>query len=399
LAHPGPIATGLVVVAVVVLERSVGAVLSGLGGALAGGWLALNVMQLGLLAGAAAGRARVHRVTVGVGGPVWRRGSFTLRRVPVLLSVGIGPGRARPRPSMVWAGVLGAVAGLALVAVLYGVAGRPWAAAAHPGAGGAFWRGATLGALAWLGQALAPRSTVVTSSTGWLLWSLPRLPAGRLTELAAEPMVDAVIDAIAAGDLPAAETALGRLREAHPALRATVLAQVSLLEAHGRYAEAMSALMPALSSSPVDRAAASGAAPMVAGQTPREVATGMMMMASLAAAGAEAGQLPVAVAVPVATNAVQGAGALGLPAYRTAGVRAVLALLEGRHAEAVTLATVSAKAAPHPLEQADDLATLARALMAGGDNRAARQALERAERLAAWWPRVAATRSRLEVGR
>jgi hypothetical protein len=35
--------------------------------------------------------------------------------------------------------------------------------------------------------------------------------------------------------------------------------------------------------------------------------------------------------------------------------------------------------------------------MAAGDNRTARQVIGEAEKLVPWWPRVAGTRSRLEV--
>lgn len=65
---------------------------------------------------------------------------------------------------------------------------------------------------------------------------------------------------------------------------------------------------------------------------------------------------------------------------------------------AVGLARLAAEGTDHGLSRADDLATLARAHMGGGDNRAARAVLAEAEALAAWWPRVAATRARLEIG-
>ena len=77
--------------------------------------------------------------------------------------------------------------------------------------------------------------------------------------------------------------------------------------------------------------------------------------------------------------------------------RAVLALLDGDPATAARLARAAAKVSDHALSRADNLATLARALMATGDNRAARAAIAGADALAPWWPRVATTRTRLTL--
>ena len=74
------------------------------------------------------------------------------------------------------------------------------------------------------------------------------------------------------------------------------------------------------------------------------------------------------------------------------------ALLLGDCPKAILLARMAADSGDDRLGRADDLATLARAHMAAGDNQAARAALGEAERLVPWWPRVAGTRVRLEVG-
>jgi hypothetical protein len=72
-------------------------------------------------------------------------------------------------------------------------------------------------------------------------------------------------------------------------------------------------------------------------------------------------------------------------------------LLRGNLKEAISLARLAAGAGDDLLARADDLATLARAHMAAGDNRTAREVIGEAEKLAKWWPRVANTRIRLEV--
>jgi hypothetical protein len=75
----------------------------------------------------------------------------------------------------------------------------------------------------------------------------------------------------------------------------------------------------------------------------------------------------------------------------------LLALLRGNLDRAISLARLSAGSSDDVIARADDLATLARAHMAAGDNRAAREVVAQAEKLVPWWPRVAGTRSRLEV--
>ena len=117
----------------------------------------------------------------------------------------------------------------------------------------------------------------------------------------------------------------------------------------------------------------------------------------LACVTVEAGQLDSELGLSTASNALDNAATLGYPTYKLNGVRALHALLRGDFDEAVTLAGRAAEAGEDLLGRADDLATLARAHMASGDNQAARAAITEAEKLAAWWPRVAGTRSRLEV--
>jgi ATP/maltotriose-dependent transcriptional regulator MalT len=111
----------------------------------------------------------------------------------------------------------------------------------------------------------------------------------------------------------------------------------------------------------------------------------------------EAGQLEASAGLPVAARALNEAIELGKPSYMMDGVRALLALLAGDPQLAVRLARLACDSNDDSLGRADDLATLARAYMAAGDNSAARRALAQAERLVPWWPRVALTRRRLDL--
>lgn len=371
----GVLATALAVVAVVVLEPSTGTVGLGLLGAGLGALAGLAALQVGLLAGALASGARVHNVVVGVGRR-WKewvtpRRTVSLRRLPVLLSVGVGPGRPPLRLRMWVAALSSALAGVGLAALL-------WWLLARPGLG----IGAAVGATAVVLHALLPRQDAATTSTGWLLTGLPRLPADRVADLRASALVDEAMVALRAGDLAAAEAASAELARCFPSARAAGATRIAVLHAYGRYAEALSAAL-SLASDP--------------GQTQRDAAFTLAAVAGLAAAVAEAGAAPADVALPMARQALQDAVALGYPSFKLDGTRALLALLDGDVARAARLARSAADAGDHPLSRADDLATLARALMAGGDNRAARAVLGEAAALAPWWPRVVDTNARLSV--
>jgi len=376
IARPGllfALATVVVVVAVTV-GSGPGAVASGLVGSVVGLLIAHAALQLGMLLGAVLCGARVHRLVIGAGSRLWERTSprrtVVVRALPIVLSVAVGPGRRPVRPRMWGAGVVSALAGVAAAVVLVVLAADP------------FWTGAAAGAVATVLHTLIPRETAGSTSTGWVLLNLLRLTGERAARLDAAPLVDQALDALNAGDVDTAEQVADRLAREFPELRSATYTRVSVLEARGRYAEALSlslGLMQAPDTSQKD------AALTLAG------------MAGLAAAAVEAKQLPAEMGLPVARRALEDAVAMGYPRYKTDGTRALLALLEGDAETAVQLARSGAESGDHLLSRADDLATLARAHMANGDNRAARAALAEAEKLAPWWPRVAATRARLEV--
>lgn len=376
LTTPGRLVTLVVVVAVVVIEWSVGGVLVGLGGALVGLLAILAVSQLGLLAGVPLAGMRVQRIVVGLGPRLaeWNRPNQTvvLRAVPIILSVGLRAPKAPVRQRMWWSALLSAVAQLAFVVLTCA-----WAMGA-----GAFAHGVAIACVAAFTHEMCPRRTAVATSTGWLLFRLPSVSGAEVTQLEAAPMVGEVIEATHRGDLAAAESLAARLREIYPELRSALAARLFVLEARGRYAEAMILAVKLAA----DR-----------DQQPDEAATSFAALAGLTCVTVEAGQLDSELGLSTASNALDNAATLGYPAYKLNGVRALHALLRGDLDEAISLASRAADAGDNLLSRADDLATLARAHMAAGNNPAARAVLTEAEKLASWWPRVAGTRSRLEV--
>lgn len=170
-----------------------------------------------------------------------------------------------------------------------------------------------------------------------------------------------------------------QLTVADPAARAVRASRLLVLEARGRYAEALTL---AIGMSEAD------------GQ---DAAAVMAAVAGLTGAAVEAGQLDAHDGLPVAARALNEAVELGKPSYMLDGVRALIALLAGDPQLAVRLARTACRNNDGSLHRADDLATLARAYMAAGDNSKARKTLAKAERLVPWWPRVAVTRSRLDL--
>ncbi|HEV7647861.1 MAG TPA: hypothetical protein VGP26_06855 [Actinophytocola sp.] len=380
LLAPGWLATLVVVAAVVVVEWSPGGVLAGLGGAVVGALAILAASQLGLLAAVPLAGVRVQRVVVGIGPRLadWSTPNRTvvLRAIPIIMAVGVRAAKAPVRRRMWVSALCSAVAELAVL-VLAACWATVWTAD-----GPAFAHGFAIACVAEFTHALLPRRSATATSTGWLLFRLPSVGADQVAELEAAPLVGEAIAAAHRGDLATAERLAAQLRETYPDLRSSLGARVFVLEAQGRYAQAMILAVKLAGD---------------ARQEPDEAATSFASLAGLACVTVEAGQLDAALGLSTASNALDNAASLGCPAYKLNGVRALHALLRGDVDEAITLAGRAADAGDNLLVRADDLATLARAHMASGDNQAARVVLTEAEKLASWWPRVAGTRSRLEV--
>ncbi|KAA2259523.1 hypothetical protein F0L68_21600 [Solihabitans fulvus] len=374
LLRPGTLLSIAVLAVIVPLSWDKDGVFVALLGDLSGFLLALAAMQLGILLGALAFGVRVHYVMVGVGAKVreWSspRRRVVLRAIPLLFHVGIGPQRAPARRRMWLASIGSATVGLIAV-------GLCWL-----GAGATYWMGAAVSATATLAHSLLPRRTAGSTSVGWYLFRLPGLTGRPAAELDAAPLVAQTVDAMEAGNLDAAERSARQLADLHPQLNSATAARAALLNARGRYGEGL-LLISGLMRLP--------------DQQPREMAMVLAGMAGLAAAAVEAGQLEPDVGLPAAHRAADGAAELGCPKYRLTGTLGLLALLEGEPHKAISLATQGAELSDYALTRADDLATVARAHMAAGNNAAAREALAEAETLAAWWPRVAETRARLDI--
>lgn len=364
-----------VVVAVIVREWSPVPIALGLVGAVLGLLLELASFQAGTLLGAFVFRLRVRHVVFGIGRELWAwatpRTRIVLCGLPLVIQVGV---RSLRPPVRRWLWLAGATS--VLVAVLA-------AAAAWILAGGPLGRGLALGMTACLVHQLVPRRGAQGTSPGWFLFKLPGVTGRQAAEMDATPLVNDVTDAVRAGQLDAADTALARLVEQHPTLLMTVGAQVVLLSVRARYAEALH-----LVSSMVGRT----------DLEPRDLAFVLAEMAGSAANAMEAGQMPMDVGMPAAARAADSAMQLGLPRHRLAGTLAQLALLRDDTAAAVELARQSADGSEGVLARADALATLARAQMASGDNAAARVTIAEAESLSGWLPRVVETTARLNIG-
>lgn len=362
----------MAVTAIVVFTPSAGLAVA-LCGALAGLPAVRAANQLGLLASSRLVGVRVHRVVVGVGPRLgdWSTAKRTLalRALPVTLTVVVRPMRA-PVRGRLWASALSATVAEASVVALAAQGDGP------------FLDGFAIAGVAVLAHSLLPRRTPGVTSTGWLLFRLPWMGADQARQLESVPLIDEAADLAHSGDLAAAEQVAVRLRERYPDLRSSLIARIVVLEAQGRYAEAV-VLAVKLASDARAR--------------PDEAAGSYAALAGLTAVTVEAGQLDSEVGLDTATQAMENASSLGYPRYRLNGVRALLELLRGNPDEAVNLARQAAGSGDDLLARADDLATLARAHMARGDNQTARQVIGEAEKLVSWWPRVVSTRSRLEV--
>lgn len=375
LRSPAWLVAALVAVSVVVVERSVGGVLAGLPGALVGALAGLVATELGTLAGAVVFGMRVSEVVVGFGPPLreWHsaRRTVSLRLIPVLLSIATNPGKPPIRLRRWLTALSGALLGVAAAVVLgvVAIAGDS-----------AFVHGIAIGCAANIFYALVPRRTATSTSTGWRLFHRPS--AEELRRLEAAPLAIEAIESAKAANLADARRIAGELESRFPDLLTSIAARGFVHVAHGEYSAAMKLLLALVNDEE---------------QPPRDVARYYASLAGLTCAVVETGQIKVDVGLPAAFQAAEKALSLGYPSHRLTGTRALLALLAGDADTAIRLARISADASIDAFDRADDLATLARAHMAAGDNRAARVALAEAEKLTSWWPRVAATRSRLDI--
>jgi len=288
----------------------------------------------------------------------WRK--LVLRAFPVLISVEVGPGRFPARPRFMGTAMVSALFGLVTVAAAVLTANYAFA----------------LGGAGALVKSMLPAKDGAGTSTGWLLFRKPRT-----AQLEVAPGVLDVFDLVQAGRLDEAECLVSRLNAEHPSLRAVRASRVLVLEARGRYSEALT-LAIGMSSTDTEQ---------------QDLAAALAAVAGLTGAAVEAGQLAASAGLPVAARALNEAVELGKPSYMMDGVRALLALLAGDPQLAVRFARLACATNDDSLGRADDLATLARAYMAAGDNSAARRAIAQAERLVPWWPRVALTRRRLDL--
>lgn len=368
---------GLLVIGLVEAAWSTGA--SGFAVAASGGLagvVALPVAtQLGLIAGAVLFGLRLRHVVIGalrrIATVRLGRVTVTVRALPVVLSSEIGPWR-RPVIVRCWlAGLLSAAAGVGLVVTAWALADGPFA------------RGFAVAVTPFMAHKLFPRRVPLTTSTGWLLFGLPRMPEPRRTEFRAGASAARAHEALQAGDLDGAQAFVDDLAARHPELSTTVSCRVTMLEARGEFARAVALLLDHVSSAEL---------------AAREMSYALAGLAGLGFSAVEAGQLPAEDTVPVAGKALHDATALGFPAFELNGTFALRALLDGDAEEAARLAELGAEHATSTTSRADDLATLARAHMARHDNAAARDALARAEALASWWPRVRSVRELLHVG-
>ena len=362
------------VIVVVALERAPAPALVALPGLLVGALIGLAAMQLGVLAGGLALRPRMPRVVIGVG-PRLRDWStpgrtITLRAVPIMLSVTIGPGRAPVRPRVWGAYLVSTIFGLAVTATLIVVEAGP------------FWLGVAVGCTAAVIYVLVPRRDTAVTSTGWVLLHYLRLEPQEAAEIDVAPLVAAVTKAVQAGDLPAAQAACDALADIQPDGQSATMARVIVLEAHGRYAEALQLLLGMLTEPELPQ---------------RDFALISAGLAGLAAAAVEAEQLEPELGLGWAERAIIDAEQLAYPAYKLNGAKALVEVLRGNVSKAIALANTAIELGNDALGRADDLATLARAHMAAGDNATARLTLVEAERIAPWWPRVARLRARLDV--
>ncbi len=361
------------------------------GGAAVGAWAVYALVSGGLLVGALLCGVRVSLVVVGVGGEVrtWTRPGRRVvwRTVPLVVAVGLTSVKAPVRWRLWGAAVTAAVGVGAVVVAAWGAAdwgagGWGWAGSSGEPGWREFWLGFAVAGTAVVGNALWPRRVPGMTSIGWFLFALPRLAGRPLEEYEAMPLVTRVTDALAVGRLDEADAVSAELLERHPGLLVAAGARIATLTLRTRYAEALQLVTSMVGRRDLE---------------PRDMAFVLAQMAGSTVNAVEAGLVPRDVGLPAAKRALEGAVQLGYPRYRCASALARVALLEGDHATALTLADQAGQTSEDGLDRADALATLARAQMAAGDNAAARATLVEAERLAGWLPRVVETGARLNI--
>lgn len=346
----------------------------GLLGALVGLLLELTVVQAGLALGAVLFGLRIHHVTIGIGGEVkaWTTAQrrIVLRNIPVLMSLSFSGLKPRVRLRTVLAGVASIVVTAAFVAVAWLLAGP------------AFWTGVALAASACFVIQLVPIEKPTHTSLGWFVFRLPKVTGRPLGEMEARPQVLAGMDAYHRGDIDTAERIHEELAASHPDLLTVVGLKVVTTCAREKYLEALQVVI-----------GLGGRKDL----TQRELAFVMATTAGVAAQAVESGQFPQELGLQTAKNMLENAYEAGYPQHRSNGTLALIALIEGETDKARKLATWAAESSEQALGRADELITIARAYMADGDNAKAREFVAEAHELAGWYPRVAATRARLNV--
>ncbi|SFD70398.1 hypothetical protein SAMN04487819_102207 [Actinopolyspora alba] len=378
LGKPWFVAATVALVVLTTVETVLGngalGVLAAVTGALLGTIVLPMCTRTGLLLGSFLLGLRVRHIVIGAGrrlGTV-RAGQVevTFRTLPVVLSADIGP-RREPVITRCW------TAGL--VSALFGVA---VATAGWFGLGTPFWDGFAPAASAVLLYQLIPGRTPLRTSTGWLLFGLPRQDAGRAREFRAGAYAAEAHTLLQRGELDRARAVVDELDRIAPDSHTALSCRVTMHEARGEFDTATMLLLGRLSEQQPPR---------------REMCYMLAGLAGLGLAAAEAGQLPAADIVPTAERALHDSVRLGFPAFELSGTFGLLALSQGETAEAVRLCGTGAEYSTSTTSRADNLATLARAYMAEGENGRARETLADAERLADWWPRVRSVRERLDV--
>ncbi|WP_329789404.1 hypothetical protein V1227_34530 [Lentzea sp. DG1S-22] len=348
--------------------------LLGLTGALAGLLLGLAAAQGGLALGAVLFGLRITNVIIGVGSEVkaWTSPNrrVVLRGIPVLATIGLSGRKPGVRRRTVLTGVFAAVLCAAVAAATWLTVGT------------AFGKGLALATTACFLVQLVPVEKPAYVSIGWFAFSLPRLTGRRVAELEARPRVMAGMDAYHRGDLDEAERIYEDLAREHPDLLTVVGLEVATRCAREKYLEALQTVI-----------ALNGREDL--GE--RELAFVLATTAGVAVYAVEAGQFPAEVGLETARSMLGNAYRAGYPKSRSNGTLAIMALLEGDTATARQLAGYAAEASESGTDRADDLVTIARAWMADGDNARARELVAEAHELAAWSPRVAATRARLQI--
>lgn len=358
----------------VVMGTGFGGFAAGALGALVGAILLPMATQAGMIVGSLVFGLRIRHVVFGALHRIasWTVGNVTItvRLLPVVLGSEIGPWRA-PVVLRCWlAGFTSALVGLGVVAT-------GWLQYDDP-----VGRGFIVAVTPLMLHKLWPQRAPKATSMGWLLFGLPRMPERKRAEFCAGPFAARAHELLQQGEVDGAQACVDALVSDHPDLNTTVSCRITMLEARGEFAPAVALLMQHIASSDLP---------------PREMSYNLAGLAGLGFSAVEAGQLPAEDAMPLAKKALHDAIALGFPEFQLSGTKGLLALIEEDLDEAVRLAAIGADHNTSLLSRADDFATLARAHMARHDNPAARTALDEAETLAAWWPRVRTTRERLSV--